>query len=173
MSLHSGELRASTSLIAKTIAETEDLLAQPELLIDIAQQPGLAIERWREARAESPGWSEGVVELHYGDILLTDARYWDDVWPLWSYILAMIDEYLADGVGQFAFPKQDVHVVLRDRDGGTYFSVGDTELDVHARSLIVQLLDAAEEFFNFVLEAGESDAEAEIDFIAELREQLE
>lgn len=173
MALHTGQLRASTALLAKDIDDTADLLVHPELLIDIAEQPGLATERWQQARAEAPGWSAGVLELHYGDILLTDARNWDDLWPLWSYLISMIDEYLQDGVGQCAFPTRDVHVVLRDRDGATYFTVGDIELDVHARSLIVQLLDAAEQFFTFVLEAGDDDAESEIAYIAEVREQLE
>lgn len=172
MTLHTGKLQATSYLLAKDIDDTEDLLTQPELLIDIAEQPGLAAERWKEARAESPGWSTGVLELHYGDVLLSDARNWDDLWPLWAYLAAMIDDYLSDGVGQCAFPTRDVHVVLRDRDGATFFTVGDIELDVHATSLVTQLLDAAEAFFTFVLETGEDAAEDEIEFVAEVREKL-
>jgi hypothetical protein len=172
MSLHTGRLRAHTSLLSADIDDTEDLLAQPELLINIEEQPGLAVERWRVAREQSPGWSQGVLELHYGDVLLTDARNWDDLWPLWAYLVAMIDDYLSDGVGQCAFPTRDIHVVLRDRDNETFFTVGDIELDVHKDSLVRQLLDAAEVFFTFVLETGESAAEDEIEFIAEVREKL-
>lgn len=172
MTLHTGHLSASSALLARDIDDTEDLVAHPELLIDIAEQPGLAAERWADARAESPGWSAGVLELHYGDILLTDARHWDDLWPLWAYLIATVDDYLNNGVGQCAFPTRDVHVVLRDRDGETFFTVGDIELDVHAASLIPQLLDAAEQFFSFVLEAGDQAAEDELEFIAEIRERL-
>lgn len=172
MTLHTGKLQAASFLLARDIDDTEDLLTHPELLIDIAEQPGLAAERWKEARAESPGWSAGVLELHYGEVLLSDARNWDDLWPLWAYLVAMIDDYLSDGVGQCAFPTRDVHVVLRDRDGATFFTVGDIELDVHADSLVRQLLDAAEAFFTFVLETGEDAAEDEIEFITEVRERL-
>ena len=172
MTLHTGRLKATTSLLAKDIDETEDLLLHPELLIDIAEQPGVAIERWQAARAKSPGWSVGVVELHYGDILLTDARNWDDLWPLWSYLVAMIDDYLSDGVGQCSFPTRDVHVVLRDRDDSTFFTLGDVELDVHRSSLVTQLLDAAEVFFSFVQEAGEDAAEDELGYLAEVREKI-
>lgn len=172
MSLHTGRLSATSSLLAKDIDDTDDLLVHPELLIDIAQQPGLATERWREARAESPGWSTGVLELHYGEVLLTDARNWDDLWPLWAYLVAMVDDYLSDGVGQCSFPTRDVHVVLRDRDDSTFFTVGDIELDVHAPSLVTQLLDAAEAFFTFVHEAGEDAAEDELSYVAEVRENI-
>jgi hypothetical protein len=75
-------------------------------------------------------------------------------------------------VGQCAFPSRDIQVVLRDRDNETFFTVGDIELDVHKDSLVRQLLDAAEVFFTFVLETGESAAEDEIEFIAEVREKL-
>lgn len=172
MTLHTGRLKAASALLAQEIDDTEDLLVRPELLIDITDQPGLATERWREARQSQPGWSQGVLELSYNEILLSDARLWDDLWPLWAYLVAMIDDYLRDGVGQCAFPTRDVHVVLRDRDGETYFTVGDIELDVHARTLITQLLDAAEAFFNFVLQTGEDAAEDELEFISEIREEL-
>lgn len=172
MTLHSGQLRASSYLLAKEIDDTEDLVGHPELQLSITEQPGLAAERWQDARAESPGWSAGVLELSYGDILLSDARNWDDLWPLWAYLVAMIDDYMSNGVGQCAFPTRDVHVVLRDRDGGTFFTVGDVELDVHVHSLIPQLLDAAEAFFTFVLETGEAAAEDELEFIAEIRERM-
>lgn len=172
MTLHTGQLRAASSLLAEDIDDTEDVVAHPEMLVSITEQPGLAAERWAEARAESPGWSAGVLELHYGDVLLSDARNWDDLWPLWAYLVAMVDDYLGNGVGQCAFPTRDVHVVLRDREGGTFFTVGDVELDVHAASLIPQLLDAAEEFFTFVLETGETAAEDELEFIADIRDRL-
>lgn len=172
MSLHTGRLRAHTLLLADDIDDAEDLLANPQLLISIEEQPGLASERWKQAREHSPGWSQGVLELHYGDVLLTDARNWDDVWPLWAYLVAMVDDYLSDGVGQCAFPTRDIHIVLRDRENETFFTVGDIELDVHRDSLVRQLLDAAEVFFTFVLETGENDAEDEIEFVAEVREKL-
>lgn len=172
MTLHTGRLRATSYLVAEDIDDTEDLLVHPELLIDIAEQPGLATERWHAARAESAGWSTGVLDLHYGDVLLTDARNWDDLWPLWAYLVAMVDDYLNDGVGQCSFPTREVHVVLRDRDDSTFFTVGDIELDVHRASLVTQLLDAAEVFFAFVLEAGDAAAEDEIGYIAEVREKI-
>jgi len=172
MSLHTGRLRAQTLLLADDIDDADDLLANPQLLMSIDEQPGLASERWKRAREQSPGWSQGVLELHYGDVLLSDARNWDDLWPLWAYLVAMVDDYLSDGVGQCAFPTRDIHIVLRDRDNETFFTVGDIELDVHRDSLVRQLLDAAEAFFTFVLESGENDAEDEIEFIAEVREKL-
>lgn len=172
MTLHSGQLHAASFLLARDVENIDDVASNPDLLIDIAEQPGLASERWQEARAETPGWSAGVLELSYGDVMLSDVRYWDDLWPLWAYLVAMVDDYLNNGVGQCAFPTRDVHVVLRDRDGGTFLTVGDVELDVHARTLIPQLLDAAETFFSFVLDAGENAAEDELEFIAEIRERM-
>lgn len=172
MSLSTGSVIAKSLLLAEDGRELDELFADPELLIDVADHPGHAAERWNDKRAEDPGWSAGVLHLTVNEVLLSDARTADDLWPLWSYLLSMLDEYLRDGVGQFAFPTQDVHVVLRDRDGATFFSVGDAELDVHARSLIPQLLDAAEAFFRWVTEIADDDASGELDFIEEIREEL-
>ena len=172
MSLNTAQLHAESFLVAREVEDTDQLLNDPTLLISVSEQPGLATERWRDARQSHPGWSQGVLELSYNEVLLSDARLWDDLWPLWAYLVAMIDDYLRDGVGQCAFPTRDVHVVLRDRDGETFFTVGDIELDVHARTLITQLLDGAEVFFNFVLQTGEDAAEDELEFISEIREEL-
>ncbi|MEB4614513.1 hypothetical protein [Leucobacter sp. M11] len=172
MSLSTGSVNARSLLLAEDGRELDELFSDPELLIDVVEQPGHAAERWRAKREEQPGWSAGVLHLTVNEVLLSDARTADDLWPLWSYLLSMLDEYLRDGVGQFAFPNREIHVVLRDRDGATYFSVGDAEIDVHARSLVPQLLDAAESFFSWVTEIADEDAQDELEFIAEIREEL-
>ena len=173
MSLNTGTLRARSLLLVEEVSELAELEGRPELLLDIADKPGEAAALWRERREARPGWSAGALELELDGVLLTDARNHDDLWPLWSYLVAMVEEYVREGVGHCAFPNQDVHVVLRDRDGSTFFTVGDTELDVHERSFVPQLLDAAEAFFRWVVEICDDDAEDELALIDEIRGDFE
>lgn len=173
MSLANQDVYARSSIIAGDFESLDELFDNPEMLLSVEDQPAVAGVRWREMRAAKPGASTGVIELSYGGKLLADARLNDELWPLWSYLVAMIEEYFSDGVGQAAFPNQPVHIVLRDRDGASFFSVGDIELDVHAPSLIAGLLEGAEEFFTWLLEeCEEDDAAMELGTIGQLKAEL-
>lgn len=173
MSVANQDVYAKSSMISGDVDSVDELLDDPELLLSIIDQPGIAGNRWREMRAVRPGASTGVIELSYGGNLLADARLSDELWPLWSYLIAMIEEYLADGVGQAAFPNRPVHIVLRDRDDTSYFAVGDIELDVHAPSLIAGLLEGAEAFFTWLLEeCDEEDAAGELAAIEQIKAEL-
>lgn len=173
MSLANQDVYAKSSMISGEVDSVDEMFDNPELLLSVVDQPGIAGSRWREMRAERPGASTGVIELSYGGQLLADARLSDELWPLWSYIVAMIEEYLADGVGQTTFPNRPVHIVLRDRDETSYFAVGDIELDVHAPSLIAGLLDGAEAFFTWLQEeCDEADAASELGTIEQIKAEL-
>lgn len=173
MSVANQDVVARSSMISGEVDSIDELFGDPELLLSIEDQPGVAGARWREMRAARPGSSTGVMELSYGGLLLADARLSDELWPLWSYLLAMIEEYLSDGVGQTAFPNRPVHIVLRDREDTTYFAVGDIELDVHAPSLILGLLDGAEAFFTWLQEeCDEEDAAGELVTIGQIRAEF-
>lgn len=173
MSLANQDVYARSSMIAAEVDSVDELFDDPEMLLSVEDQPAVAGQRWREMRAARPGASTGVLELSYGGRLLADARLSDELWPLWSYLVAMIEEYLSDGVGQAAFPNRPVHIVLRDRDDTSYFAVGDIELDVHAPSLIAGLLEGAEAFFTWLLEeCDEEDAASELGDIGRLKAEL-
>ena len=173
MSLANQDVVARSSMISGDVESVDELFDDPELLLSVEDQPGVAGTRWRDMRAARPGASTGVIELSYGGLLLADARLSDELWPLWSYLLAMIEEYLADGVGQAAFPNRPVHIVLRDREDTSYFAVGDIELDVHAPSLIRGLLEGAEAFFTWLLEeCEEADAAGELAVIGQIRAEI-
>lgn len=173
MSLANQDVVARSSMISAEVDSVDELFDDPELLLSVEEQPGVAGQRWREMREARPGASTGVIELSYGGLLLADARLSDELWPLWSYLLAMVEEYLDGGVGQAAFPNRPVHIVLRDRGDVAYFAVGDIELDVHAPSLIHGLLEGAESFFTWLLEeCHEEDAAAELAVIGQIRAEL-
>jgi hypothetical protein len=173
LSVANQDVYAKSSMISGDFDSVDELFDDPELLLSVVDQPGVAGNRWRAMRAARPGASTGVIELSYGGQLLADARLSDELWPLWSYLIAMIEEYLADGVGQAAFPNRPVHIVLRDRGDTSYFSVGDVELDVHAPSLIAGLLEGAESFFVWLQEeCDEAEAAYELAQIEHIKAEL-
>ncbi len=180
MSVHSLELSVRSLLFREPVGGLDDVLHDPDaVLVEPLEQPELAAQVWRARRALQPGWSEGVVLIGYGGTPLIDLTMYDQVWPLWSCLVAMVAEYLdsgedglAAGRGEFSFPTQQVEVALYDASGGTWFLVGDTQVDVHRGSFVAQLLAGAAEFFEWVSEWTDDDVDWELEQIAALLQRV-
>ncbi len=172
MSIHSLELSVRTMLFTRDISGLDDFVDYPDdVLLDVIEQPEKSATRWRERRAVVPGWSDGALLIGYGGRPLIDLTMWDAVWPLWSYLVTAIEEYLDAGQGEVSFPHQPIDFLIYDRDGLTFVLVGDTEMDVHRESFVDQLLAAAHEFFEWVAEWTDDDASHELEQIAALMAQ--
>ncbi|MFC4222511.1 hypothetical protein [Lysinibacter cavernae] len=176
MSVHSLELSVRTMLFTKPIAGLDDFVDYPDdVLVDVVEQPEQAAKVWKARRESQPGWSEGALLIGYGGRPLIDLTMWDSVWPLWSYLVTMIEEYLdssgdelGEGRGEFSFPMQPLDAALYDSDQTTWFLVGDNHVDVHRDSFIDQVLTHAHEFFEWVAEWTEDDAAYELEQVAGL-----
>ncbi|WGD37831.1 hypothetical protein [Lysinibacter sp. HNR] len=169
MSVHSLELSARTLLFTEEITGLEDFVHHPDdVLVDIIEQPEESATLWRERRLLIPGWSAGAVLIGYGGKPLIDLTMWDAVWPLWSHLVTVVEEYLDAGRSEISFPTQPIDFLLYDRGGNTFALVGDTEMDVHRESFIDQLLLAAHQFFDWIEEFTDDDAAHELERVAEL-----
>ncbi|GAA3598236.1 hypothetical protein GCM10022198_23130 [Klugiella xanthotipulae] len=172
MSVNSLELTARTMLFTRPIAGLDDFVEHPDdALVDVVEQPERAAAVWRERRAALPGWSDGALLLGYNARPLIDLTMWDAVWPLWSYLITVVEEYLDNGRGECSFPHQAVDVALFDRGGETFILIGDRQLDVHRDSFIDQLLAAAHDFFEWVAECTDDDPSEELTQIADLQQR--
>jgi hypothetical protein len=119
---------SETFFLTRKVMDLDDFVSNPpKYLVSIKEQPAEAARVCQRARSEDRYWSEGFISLSYAGKVIIDRRYWDDVYPLWAYLVTLVDDYWREGYAESFFPDQPVEIILKNENGVSIFKVGDDD----------------------------------------------
>lgn len=103
---------------------------------------------------------EGAIVIKYYTQEIMGLKQWDLISHLWSYFIDAIDELIkGKWETSFLFPDQPLNVILRNEKknpNGLLILIGDKKYMVEKKEFFVELLSAADIFYQFLAQCDVS-----------------
>ncbi|MHA7144960.1 hypothetical protein ACX80U_09620 [Arthrobacter sp. TmT3-37] len=152
MDVDTRRLTGTTGILTQPVQDLDDFTGNPgKYLLDLYADEDGAAKAWtRAGESHHFRYNDGVITLAWDGIPLLGVPNWDDICTLWTYLVNVIEDYLATGRGESFFPDQPTPIVLERIHGGALITIGDTKVRVDPSIFCRELLNEAERFWRWV-----------------------
>ncbi|WP_247827617.1 hypothetical protein [Arthrobacter antioxidans] len=152
MNPNTRRLTSSTGILVQAVQDLEDFTDDPDkYLVDLYADEHRAVKVWMSAGASDHfTYNDGAITLAWDGIPLLGVPDWHDICTLWTYLVNVVEGYLATGRGASFFPGQPTPIVLERIHGGALVTIGDTRARVDPSTFCRELLDEAGRFWQWV-----------------------
>lgn len=138
----------SLVLRGEPIQDVDALAERPEeFLLDIAEDPVAAADRWRGLR-QRHGVAEGAVRIEWRGQQLIDERHWDDVQAIWGALDTAMD--VVNGLVDAEELGDDPMCTIQPKDSWATFAFEGRSTSIEPQSVLPALRAHLDECFRWL-----------------------